>query len=125
MVNKEKIIFGTWPISGDFTHKYELEKGLYLLNYALKKGIYNFDTAPNYGKGNAESLLGHFIKNHPKKCSNHLKDRKFLKNIKSFDYENILTEMENSIKRLNKIQKKFYFIIQELKKMNYPSSMKN
>ena len=110
MVNKERIIFGTWPISGDFTQKYQLERGLSLLNYALEKGIRHFDTAPNYGNGNSEKLLGTFVKDFPKKAiiitskiGNSSKD------IKSFDYDNILAEMENSIKRLNKIPDRLLF----------------
>ncbi len=110
MVNKEKIIFGTWPISGDFTQKYELEKGLSLINYALEKGIYCFDTAPNYGNGNAEKLLGTFIKDCPKKeITITTKIGNSSKDVKSFDYDDILAEMDNSIKRLNRIPDRLLF----------------
>ena len=52
-----KIIFGTWPISGDYSEVVN-QKSIDLLRLAYKSGINEFDTAPNYGYGNSEFLLG-------------------------------------------------------------------
>ena len=53
----DKIVIGTWPLSGDFGARSlsEIEKSL---AKAFDAGIRTFDTAPNYGLGFAESALG-------------------------------------------------------------------
>jgi aryl-alcohol dehydrogenase-like predicted oxidoreductase len=57
-----KLGFGTWGIGGKdygpITSNYSLE----LINFALKKKINFFDTAPLYGNGRSERLLGTIIK---------------------------------------------------------------
>ena len=57
-----KLGFGTWGIGGKdygpITSNYSLE----LINFALKKKINFFDTAPLYGNGRSECLLGTIIK---------------------------------------------------------------
>lgn len=106
-MSNNNLIFGTWPLSGDFQRPFDLEKGNLLLNYAFEKGIINFDTAPNYGMGKAEELLGYFINNNKNKKFNiSTKIGNSSKGIKSFNYEDILNELENSIKRLNQIPNK-------------------
>lgn len=52
-----KIVIGTWPLSGDFGAKSlaDIEASI---TKALDAGIRCFDTAPNYGLGFAESMLG-------------------------------------------------------------------
>lgn len=53
----DKIVIGTWPLSGDFGARSlsEIEKSL---AKAFDAGIRTFDAAPNYGLGFAESALG-------------------------------------------------------------------
>ena len=54
---KNKVIIGTWPLSGDlgFTDPKIVSE---TLSACISNGFYSFDTAPNYGNGNAESSLG-------------------------------------------------------------------
>ena len=52
-----KIVIGTWPLSGDFGARSlaDIEASI---RKAMDAGIRRFDTAPNYGVGFAESALG-------------------------------------------------------------------
>ena len=66
MVKKKglkKIILGTWPISGDYSMVND-EESIEMLKYAFRSGIQEFDTAPNYGFGRSEYLIGKSFKNH-------------------------------------------------------------
>lgn len=78
----KKIVFGTWSISGDYGYKNET-KSKALLKSSVNKGILEFDTAPNYGFGYAEYLIGNTLKNkqgllfNTKIGNNHLKEKNF------------------------------------------------
>ena len=52
-----KVVLGTWPISGDYG-KYNISEARKLIKYFLAKGYNEFDTAPNYGYGKSELILG-------------------------------------------------------------------
>ena len=60
MINK--VIIGTWPLSGDLGFT-DLKSVSETLAACLANGFKNFDTAPNYGNGFAESCLGAMISN--------------------------------------------------------------
>ena len=64
-INKKNIVFGCWPISGDYGIKHN-KNSLILIKKAIDLGIYEFDTAPNYGAGNSEKLLGQLDKKYKK-----------------------------------------------------------
>ncbi len=53
---KEKIVIGTWALSGDFG-KLQTKHSEDVINYAISKGFSEFDTAPVYGKGKSEKIL--------------------------------------------------------------------
>ena len=53
----KKFVFGSWSLSGDYGYKNEKETIKTLLR-AYQKGIIQYDTAPNYGYGYAEYILG-------------------------------------------------------------------
>ncbi len=78
----KKIVLGTWSISGDYGYKNEINSRE-LLNSCVRKGILEFDTAPNYGFGYAEYLLGDTLKNNQKVLfntkvgNNHFKEKNF------------------------------------------------
>ncbi|MFA7315812.1 MAG: aldo/keto reductase [Candidatus Paceibacterota bacterium] len=57
---KNRILFGTWQLGGDFTiiSDHTVKE---LLTIALKNGINRFDTAKVYGNGRVEKLLGEVL----------------------------------------------------------------
>lgn len=59
-IKVSEIGLGTWGLSGDWGVNFEEDNILDLLNHAFEKGINYFDTAPVYGKGYMESVLGKF-----------------------------------------------------------------
>lgn len=54
---KNKIVIGTWPLSGDFG-TIKLCAAQEILERCREYGFHEFDTAPNYGNGFAEFCLG-------------------------------------------------------------------
>ena len=55
--------FGTWGFSNDSYGKITKLKANELLLYSYKRGINFLDTAPSYGNGRAEKIIGVFLKN--------------------------------------------------------------
>lgn len=62
MINKRKVVIGTWPLSGDFgdVSLSQIEKSIQL---CLDLDFREFDTAPSYGNGFIEHCLGRIIAN--------------------------------------------------------------
>jgi len=58
-----RLVFGAWAIGGAFTGKVDDKESLNTLAFAFENGLSFFDTAPVYGKGHSERLLGQFIQN--------------------------------------------------------------
>jgi aryl-alcohol dehydrogenase-like predicted oxidoreductase len=57
--NGSPIALGTWPMSGDGRYgKIDDAGATEAIHVALDRGITTFDTAPGYGGGHAEELLG-------------------------------------------------------------------
>ena len=54
-----RIIIGTWPLSGDYG-KIDSNQVRDVLEYCYENEIREFDTAPNYGNGFIEKVLGEF-----------------------------------------------------------------
>ena len=54
--------FGTWGLGGMDYGPIKEKKALTLLNYAHKKRVNFFDTAPLYGNGRSEMIIGSFLK---------------------------------------------------------------
>jgi len=56
------MILGTWAFGGDnWWGKQEDHDSVAVLEQALKAGVNTFDTAPIYGKGRSETIIGAFI----------------------------------------------------------------
>jgi aryl-alcohol dehydrogenase-like predicted oxidoreductase len=94
-----KIVFGTWSVSGDFK-KVVIAKSIKLLRYVYLNGIREFDTAPNYGAGFSEKLLGKAFENYKKKP---LINTKFGQNhirIKEFNIKSLSASLNQSLKNL-------------------------
>lgn len=123
----KKFVFGSWSLSGDYGYKNEKETIKTLLR-AYQKGIIQYDTAPNYGYGYAEYILGKTlskkknIKFNTKIGNNHLKQ-------KNFNLKELEKSFFHSLKYLKKINtlflhnprneqdiKKLYGFLNELKK---------
>ena len=73
------------------------EESIEMLKYAFRSGIQEFDTAPNYGFGRSEYLIGKSFKNFKKKPkintkigNNHTKKKSFNLNIIKKTFENSL-----------------------------------
>ena len=99
----KKVIFGTWPISGDYS-KVNNNKSINLLRLAYKSGINEFDTAPNYGYGNSEFLIGKAFEQFKVKPKINTKIGNNHKKIKSFSLSFLKKSFQNSLKIL-KIKK--------------------
>tara|TARA_B100000242_G_C43030310_1_gene479938 strand:- start:137 stop:1003 length:867 start_codon:yes stop_codon:yes gene_type:complete len=94
-----KVILGTWPISGDYG-KYNFNESKKLINYFLSKGYNEFDTAPNYGFGKSELILGEVLFN--KKVLINTKVGNNENKQKSFDLSFIKKSFSNSLRRLKR-----------------------
>ena len=60
-----KIVIGTWPFSGELG-KVSLKKSIETIEKSINSNFLHFDTAPNYGNGFCESLIGMITDGDPK-----------------------------------------------------------
>lgn len=104
MNNKNRVGLGTFPLAGVFNeiaHK-DAEK---IVRSFLDHGGYYIDTAPLYGNGEIEKLLGKVLKDYPRdsfclitKTVKHVdKDGNLFKSGK---YKDIVEQIDNSLERL-------------------------
>ena len=94
-----KVVLGTWPISGDYG-KYNISEARKLIKYFLAKGYNEFDTAPNYGYGKSELILGQISSQ--KKILINTKIGNNSQKKKSFNYNFLKESFNESLKRLNR-----------------------
>jgi aryl-alcohol dehydrogenase-like predicted oxidoreductase len=59
-----KIILGTWAIGGTHWGPYDESRAVSAIETALDLGITTIDTAPAYGSGHAEELIGRVVRGH-------------------------------------------------------------
>ena len=97
--NKKDIVFGCWPISGDYGIK-QNNKSILLIKKAIDWGICEFDTAPNYGRGNSEKLLANLNKKYNDKILVNTKIGNSPTGNKSFDIKFLKKSFEDSLSRL-------------------------
>jgi len=103
-----KIIIGTWGLSGDFGN-ISLSNIEELLNYAYHCGIKEFDTAPSYGNGFMEFCLGKFFYNFPDiKINTKVGNLPFYG--KTFELDNIKRSVGESVGRLNGLKINILFL---------------
>lgn len=125
-----KIVIGTWSISNDYGNVDE-DYAKYLLKECIKAKNFEFDTAPNYGYGKAEKILGKVSKD--KRVIINTKIGNNSKKEKGFSIQKIKESFEKSLYRLkrNKINilflhnprkikniKKVLEFVHELKRQN-------
>ncbi|PKK95601.1 MAG: aldo/keto reductase [Tenericutes bacterium HGW-Tenericutes-5] len=96
-----EISFGSWQLGNniDFDFGDELE-GIGLVQEALKMGVSLFDTAPNYGHGNSERLLGKALKGSRDKVFINSKFGHDDQGNTDFSIERIEKSVRESLKRL-------------------------
>ena len=118
--NLKKIIFGTWPISGDYS-KVKNDESIKLLKLAYQNGIKEFDTAPNYGSGRAELLVGKAFENIRFKPKINTKIGNSHDRDKNFDLRKIKLTFEKSLKALKVKKINILFLHNPRKISNLPN----
>lgn len=102
--------FGTWGFSNNSYGKISKIKATELLFYAHKRGINFLDTAPSYGNGRAEIIIGRFLKNKKikredifiaSKCGLYKKKNNFRKDLFDFSAKFIKKQIFSSLSNLN------------------------
>lgn len=101
-----KVAIGTWAIGGSDWGGTDVKKSIETIHHALDLGINVIDTAPAYGRGESETIVGEAVKNIPR-------DSFYMATKVGLDWskgdgkvyrndtkENILKEVEDSLKRL-------------------------
>jgi aryl-alcohol dehydrogenase-like predicted oxidoreductase len=95
---------GTWVTGGDNWGRVDDVESVRALSAALDKGINVIDTAPSYGDGHAETIVGSVLKKRREKvfvatkCGLRKKGKRFELSLKP---EAIRSDVEGSLKRLN------------------------
>jgi aryl-alcohol dehydrogenase-like predicted oxidoreductase len=104
MKQKNRVGLGTFPFSGDFSEVTRDEAKQIVLKF-LELGGYYIDTAPLYGFGEVENLLGEALENVPRekyflisKCGIVGIEEKVKK--KSGKYDDVIIECYKSLERL-------------------------
>ena len=99
--NISEISFGAWQLGNntDFDGMQE-EQGIKLVQKALEEGITLFDTAPNYGLGNSEKILGKALKGNRDKVYINSKFGHDSEGGTGFEVERLEASVKNSLKRL-------------------------
>jgi len=95
---------GTWAYGNDTFGKVEDQQSIKAIRAAVESGINLIDTAPAYGDGHAEEVVGKAIQGIrdevviATKCGTHRDGPKYIRDLSP---QRIRTEIENSLKRLD------------------------
>ena len=114
---QNRVGLGTFPLAGVF-HTISRDKAKELVRLFLKSGGYYIDTAPMYGFGEVEKLLGEVLKDFPRdkyylitKCGYKDVEGKTFKTIpRGAKYEEVIRECLISLERLNLNFIDLYFV---------------
>ncbi|MEJ6949459.1 aldo/keto reductase [Natronospora cellulosivora (SeqCode)] len=109
------IALGTWAMGGNYFGATDDSQSIRTIEAAIDSGINLIDTAPAYGRGHSESIVGKAIKGKRDKVIISTKcgltwaneDAKTLRNLKA---ESLRKEIENSFTRLGTDMIDIYFI---------------
>jgi len=94
---KKKIIIGTWPFSGELG-KVDFKNIHLTIDKCIELGFNQFDTAPNYGNGFCESLLGKVLQNDKKIINTKFGNSAY--DGKSFSIDSLHQSINHSLSRL-------------------------
>lgn len=103
-MNVSRICLGSWVFGGDVWGEVDDEVSLRVMEEALEKGVNLIDTAPVYGYGRAEEVIGRFLAGKrdkvmiATKCGLQGKGMSLRPNLSA---KFIREEIENSLRRLN------------------------
>lgn len=104
-MNVSVVGLGAWEIGGNWG-PIEEEHALKLLNLAYINGVNFFDTAPVYGFGKSEEVIGKFLNQIPRdkvyiatKCGLEWDSRGRIRN--NLKKDRVLKEIDDSLTRLN------------------------
>jgi len=92
-IESSEAVFGTWALGGGYWGQQDHKDSVRAIHAAIRAGVNHFDTAPVYGKGKAEQLIGQQLR----------KNREdFIISSKCFYKEPVsfLKSFEQSLKRL-------------------------
>ena len=121
-VDVSSLAIGTWAIGGAGYGEVNDQDSIDAIRTALENGVNLVDTAPAYGNGHAERIVGEAIKTFDrsklfistKGCigATTLRYKKLQEPgfVRDSSYENVLYECEQSLRRLNTDYIDFYFI---------------
>lgn len=96
------IAIGTWALGDEYWGKQNHSDSLKTIHAAIRLGYNFYDTAPAYGKGKSEQLLGQQL---DKNIETIISTKSFIKPLKSVE-----KSIDNSLKRLNKDYIDYFFI---------------
>jgi aryl-alcohol dehydrogenase-like predicted oxidoreductase len=110
-----KLGFGTWGLGGKDYGSLSSNYATNLINFALKKKIIFFDTAPLYGNGRSERLLGKVIKKIDRKNIIIATKGGMLPHVgfnlkQDFTILNLKKDLQNSLRRLNTSYIDYYLL---------------
>lgn len=101
-IEVSEVGFGAWQLGNESDWgRMNDEEAIRLVHEAHMNGCFFFDTAPNYGLGKSEELLGKALKENREqvvissKCGHQAND------VQSFDPDDLIASVESSLKRLD------------------------
>ncbi|MFW6288037.1 MAG: aldo/keto reductase [bacterium] len=114
-VKVSKIALGTWAIGGNFWGESDDAKSIKTIEVAIDSGINLIDTAPAYGRGHSEKIVGKAIKGKRDKVVLSTKcgltwENKDARTVKNLKPESIRKEIDDSLRRLGTDMIDIYFI---------------
>jgi myo-inositol catabolism protein IolS len=126
-----RVGFGTFPLAGVFT-PVDKPASIAIIQQFLELGGYYIDTAPMYGFGEVEKLLGEALSSNKReeyylitKCGYiDVEGKTFGTLQKGATYEDVIRECENSLKRLKTDYIDLYFIHSPNKNTPFEETMR-
>lgn len=98
----EKIFIGTWALGDSYWGEQKHNDSVKMIHASLRNDFLSFDTAPIYGNGSSEQLLGQQLKN---RSDVTISTKILVKPLSA-----VKKSFENSLKRLNKSSIYYCFI---------------
>jgi len=99
---KNKVVIGTWSLSGDLGRV--TKKNFFsTVDYAIDSGFYEFDLAPNYGKGKIENYFSNYKYSNNKNIKLNSKFGNDVNGNKSFLEVDLLKTLENTFSKIGKL----------------------